>query len=149
MPIFFPLRLPPCPILLTQFILCDSTQPFTFCGVCLELPGGLLPSTSQTHSAFSPVLLLHLTGLCLIITFSFVKFIYVFCLRNICPELTSVPVSLCFVCGSPPQHGCQQMVYVCSQNQTLATKAKHTELNHYAIGWTPIITLIIEIGTIY
>ena len=28
-----------------------------------------------------------------------------FCLRKIVPELTSVPIFLYFVCGTPPQHG--------------------------------------------
>ena len=33
-----------------------------------------------------------------------------FLLRKIHPELTSVPSFLYFVCGSPPQHGCQKVV---------------------------------------
>ena len=32
--------------------------------------------------------------------------LYIFLLRKIHHELTSMPVFLYFVCGSPPQHGC-------------------------------------------
>ena len=32
-------------------------------------------------------------------------FLFLFLLRKICPELTSVPIFLYFVCGTLPQHG--------------------------------------------
>ena len=39
--------------------------------------------------------------------FGFFYFLFCFgvCVRKIRPELTSVPIFLYFVCGSPPQHG--------------------------------------------
>ena len=36
-------------------------------------------------------------------------------LRKIHPELTSVPIFLYFVCGSPPQHSHQVVVLVCTR----------------------------------
>ena len=30
---------------------------------------------------------------------------FFFLVRRIVPELTSMPILLCFVCGTPPQHG--------------------------------------------
>ena len=51
----------------------------------------------------------------LYISFVHFYFIYLFIyfwLRKICPELTSVPILLYFVCGLVPQHGHHQVVYV-------------------------------------
>ena len=71
-----------------------------------------------------------------------------FCLRKIVPELTSVPVFLYFVYGTPPQHGLMSSVSVCAQDpglRTLGHRRRARELNHYhqAIPWNFIFWFII------
>ena len=59
-----------------------------------------------------------------------------FLLRKICPELTSVPIFLYFVCGSPPQNDCWRMVWVSTQEQNLGLKSRaHWNLTTRPWGW--------------
>ena len=55
------------------------------------------------------------------------------------PELTSVPIFLHFIYGSPPQHGWWVLqVHVWNLNLWIqATKADQAKLNHYAMGPAP------------
>ena len=64
-----------------------------------------------------------------------------FLLRKISPELTSMPIFLHFICSSPPQHGWWvAYVHVLDLNLwTWASKAKLTELNHYAMRPAPVL----------
>ena len=60
-----------------------------------------------------------------------------FCSRKIVAELTSVPIFLYFVCGTPPQCGSMSGVQVCTRDLnswTLGHRSGAYKLNHYVTG---------------
>ena len=62
------------------------------------------------HSLFPKLLNSYFLSFCYQILFS--SFFFFFVVRNIVPELTSVPVFLYFVCGAPPQHSMMSSVQI-------------------------------------
>ena len=69
-----------------------------------------------------------------------------FCLRKIVPELTSVPISLYFVYGMPPQHGLMSGVEVCAQDPTQEPRDAEVEcanLTTTPLGWPPPLVCLI------
>ena len=86
-----------------------------------EQPGLVLESTAYSYA-------------CKLITFLFL-------VRKIVPELTSVAISFYFVCGMPLQHGLMRGAKVRAWDQNLRTLGRQSrvcELNHYATGLAPI-----------
>ena len=64
----------------------------------------------------------------------------VFLVRKIGPELTSVTIFLYFVCGTLPQHGLMNSVYIPAEDpnwQTLGHRSVVHKLNHYVTGPAP------------
>ena len=64
----------------------------------------------------------------------YLSYFFIFCLRKIHPELMSVPVFLCFVCGSLPQHGWWVM-WVCTWDLNLEARA--AEVHHAELATKP------------
>ena len=58
-----------------------------------------------------------------------------FFLWKIDPELTSMPIFLYFVCGSPPQHGCHRVVWSVPKNQTRSLNWSMLNLITRLRGW--------------
>ena len=61
-------------------------------------------------------------------------FSFLFLLRKICPELTSVPILLYFVCGLLPQHGRCQWYRSVPENQTRPLKQGTLNLTTRPLG---------------
>ena len=91
---------------------------------------------SANYRRKSSISMLRQTSFKLILSF--------FLVRQIGPEIISVPIFLYFVCGMPPQHGLMSSVQVCAQDpkpQTTGCQSSACKLNHYATRPAPIISL--------
>ena len=72
--------------------------------------------------------------------FPFLFLRFVFLVRKIVPELTSVTIFLYFVCGTPPQHSLMNRVKVHAPDPgpwTQDHQSRVCELNHSATGLAP------------
>ena len=66
-------------------------------------------------------------------------------MSEIGPELTSVPISLYFICGMPPQHGLMSSMQVCAWDLNLwaaGCRSRTCKLNHYATRLAPKICFL-------